>query len=66
VIEWRGTVSSPGAARKADGGAKVVSETIYRPISKDGREWTWELDGGKRTFSTADLATRCLEPLKRL
>jgi hypothetical protein len=70
VIAWRGTVSRPGSAQRAPGGATVVEELSLRPVEAEGRvegdaaDWRWRAGDGT-VYDTASLAAHCLALLER-
>jgi len=59
VIEWRGVVSLPGSARRADGGAAVVAMSLFRPVELGAGDWVWQTVDGSRRLTTPELAEQC-------
>jgi len=59
VIEWRGVVSLPGSARRADVGAQVLGTTLFHPVEARAGEWVWRTAGGAPPLTTDELMEYC-------
>jgi hypothetical protein len=59
VIEWRGVVSLPGSARRADVGAVVLGTTLFHPVEARAGEWVWRTAGGAPPLTTDELMEYC-------
>jgi hypothetical protein len=62
VIAWDGVVSLPGAARRANGGARARAEVLFRPLERAPDAWSWRTADGAVLDADAVVA-HCLDLL---
>ena len=59
VIAWRGVVSHPGSAARANGGAEPVDTINLQPVELEGGAWQWQSEGRRKGLATDELAEYC-------
>jgi len=59
VIAWRGTVSHPGGATRANGGAEPLDTISLQPVELPDGCWEWRSDRHSPALGTEDLASYC-------
>jgi hypothetical protein len=64
MIEWQGTVSLPGSARRSDRAAVAVREVQLQPVLGEAGVCTWRATDGT-VYDTDALASHCRDLLER-